>query len=626
MKSKIYPLITTLFLFYNISLYSQTTPENAQSPFGINLSAIDPWESDWTFVNIANHSLAWHPVEEIVEWHEILPQNILTSTGYIPGGTDGILSIIWDSPRPINGTFVLTWEGDATAEIHDQWSSPQLISSTTHRMEFRLNGDRFLFIKFTNNTNSNPLKNIRCVKSEDESNTKVFTSALTEYLKHFKVIRFTHFTNTNNSSLVDWSGITEGCLFQNNARYDYNTDFRHIPSLCNELKINPWISIPLNASNQFITSLVEEVFPLFDDDLTIYTELSNEVWNESFSQHHEAAEKARLLNLSNTGNSWEDAPVYYGHRSAQMHDIVDAKMTDEGISNKHCRLLAWQAVNSFFLTNLVLPAYEAAVQNNRKPDLLAIAPFFGGGLGSPANEAIVENWSLDQLFQQLEFGNIVFTDNSSIPDIETALINYNEVADENGIPGVITYEMGQHLVGYGGVESNDKITVLFNAANRDPRMKNMYTAYFSLLKENNIKMHGLFTSTSLYNKWGSWGTKEYISQTDAPKFDAVLEFKNSNPVHWNECLYDFTSSADNEKPHRNPFIYPNPTFQIVTASLYNNEEITGYLVTTGSGIPVTNVVKQVQPGRFDVSFLDNGLYILQLKTTNDVLNFTFIKM
>lgn len=620
--------ILLLFMsVYSHYVISQNNPSNQHSPFGVNLSAIDPWESDWTFVNIAHHSLAWHPVEDVVEWHEIIPKNMLTPEGYIPGGMDGILSIVWDSPRPISNVFILTWEGDATAEIHNQWSSPQLISASDHRLEFRMNNDSFLFIKFTNNTLAKPIKNIRCVKAADENNQNIFSSGLTDFVKHFKVIRFTHFTNTNNSTVTEWSDIPRGHLFQNNARYsDNRVDFRFIPQLCNELNIDPWISIPLNASDAFINSLVEEVFPLFDKNLSIYTELSNEVWNTIFSQHQEAAQKARNLNLSNTGNSWEDAPVYYGHRSAQMHQLIDTKMAEKGITNKHCKLIAWQSANSFFLTTSVLPAYEAEAVNNQKPELIAIAPFFGGELGSPENEPVVETWNLDQLFRQLEFGNLLFINGGSIPALESELTQYQEVAAENGISGVVCYEMGQHLVGYGGVESNETITNLFNAANRDARMKNMYVKYFDLLKENNIQMHGLFSTTSLYNKWGSWGLKEFITQSDAPKFDAVLDFKSLHPVNWNDCQYSFTSHTNDSTGKLNFNIFPNPVDYHLNITDTCDFCQTWYYITSSDGALMTDKIQVSANEKIDVSLLNSGLYVLHLITSKDTQNFKFIKM
>ena len=43
---------------------------------------------------------------------------------------------------------------------------------------------------------------------------------------------------------------------------------------------------------------------------------------------------------------------------------------------------------------------------------------------------------------------------------------------------LMTYESGQHLVGYAGAENNEKLMKLFHDANRHPRMKELYLEDF----------------------------------------------------------------------------------------------------------------------------------------------------
>ena len=46
-------------------------------------------------------------------------------------------------------------------------------------------------------------------------------------------------------------------------------------------------------------------------------------------------------------------------------------------------------------------------------------------------------------------------------------------AKERGLR-LIAYEGGQHLLGHGGAENNNQLEQLFHAANRHPRMKQLY--------------------------------------------------------------------------------------------------------------------------------------------------------
>jgi hypothetical protein len=44
----------------------------------------------------------------------------------------------------------------------------------------------------------------------------------------------------------------------------------------------------------------------------------------------------------------------------------------------------------------------------------------------------------------------------------------------------------------------------------------------------------MFSSMSTWSKWGSWGLMEHHGQppTEAPKYQAVIEFLESNPRWW----------------------------------------------------------------------------------------------
>ncbi len=90
---------------------------------------------------------------------------------------------------------------------------------------------------------------------------------------------------------------------------------------------------------------------------------------------------------------------------------------------------------------------------------------------------------------------------------------------------VLAYEGGQHLVGVGGAENNEKLMDLFIAANRAPRMKDIYLEYLRAWKDAGGDMFMIFSSTGAPSKWGSWGILEYQGQdpATAPKDEAVME-------------------------------------------------------------------------------------------------------
>ena len=88
------------------------------------------------------------------------------------------------------------------------------------------------------------------------------------------------------------------------------------------------------------------------------------------------------------------------------------------------------------------------------------------------------------------------------------------------------YEAGQHLVGVGGGENNDKLTKLFHQANAHPRMGEIYTKYFKAWEDAGGDLLCNFSSVSNWSKWGSWGLVEYYDQgpKDSPKLAATLKW------------------------------------------------------------------------------------------------------
>jgi hypothetical protein len=108
-----------------------------------------------------------------------------------------------------------------------------------------------------------------------------------------------------------------------------------------------------------------------------------------------------------------------------------------------------------------------------------------------------------------------------------------ELARQRGLR-LVAYEGGQHLVGYGGAENNEKLTELFHAANRHPRMKQLYLDYLAGWKQSGGTLMAVFSSMGTYSKWGSWGLLEYHGQppAEAPKYQAVLEFLHANARWW----------------------------------------------------------------------------------------------
>lgn len=114
-----------------------------------------------------------------------------------------------------------------------------------------------------------------------------------------------------------------------------------------------------------------------------------------------------------------------------------------------------------------------------------------------------------------------------LPECVRWIKDNKKVADKYKMK-LVAYEAGQHLVGVGGGENNEKLTSLLMAANRHPRMGQFYTRYLDAWRDAGGDLCGIFSSVGKFSKWGSWGLLEYYDD-DTPKFQAVLRWNAANP-------------------------------------------------------------------------------------------------
>jgi hypothetical protein len=73
------------------------------------------------------------------------------------------------------------------------------------------------------------------------------------------------------------------------------------------------------------------------------------------------------------------------------------------------------------------------------------------------------------------------------------------------------------------VENNQAITELFIAANRDPRMGEIYRDYFTTWNELGGGLFANFKDVDTPSQWGSWGILESIYDESSPKYDAIQD-------------------------------------------------------------------------------------------------------
>ena len=204
-------------------------------------------------------------------------------------------------------------------------------------------------------------------------------------------------------------------------------------------------------------------------------------------------------------------------RSTEVFRIWERVFGDK---RRLVRVLGSQAANAW-ASETMLRHGETA----KHTDALAIAPYFGGYLGDPSERARVAAMTTDQLFDELKGRALRMT--------AEWIGQQAAIAKRYGVE-LVAYEGGQHLVATGAGVDDARLNLLFDSANRDPRMKDVYRGYLAAWKENGGHLFVHFVNTARWSKWGRWGSLERLDQTRAraPKYDALLQFAEQNPRWW----------------------------------------------------------------------------------------------
>jgi hypothetical protein len=155
--------------------------------------------------------------------------------------------------------------------------------------------------------------------------------------------------------------------------------------LANAVSADAWMNVPIMADDNYIRQMATLVQSQLGASQRVYVELSNEVWNSSFSQSKYAASHGQALwpTQPSGREGYEYNRAWYGMRTAQMCDIwrsvwrSDPRLT--------C-VLGAQAAWSASATAALKCQYwtEGAPCSGHAIDAVAVAPYMGGAVPSQA--------------------------------------------------------------------------------------------------------------------------------------------------------------------------------------------------------------------------------------------------
>jgi hypothetical protein len=342
----------------------------------------------------------------------------------------------------------------------------------------------------------------------DLSSAKTFTDEFIAALTgiKFSTIRFMNFTMTNGCdpnypARTVWSKRKhKDDASQNRIPTLGKTDggaWEYIIELCNLVKMDPWINIPVSADSGYVA----EVAKLFKADLdpgrNLYIESSNEVWNTApgFEQSLYNQAEAEALGIGEHAN--------HARRTVQLSKIF-CQVFGAGAINQRVRVVLCS--HKPMLKWWVMPMLDTIARAYGPPKnfiyAIACQTYFGGGIdtGESVTKILADcrsdiNAQINEIGQTNEAGRKQWV---------------KLAADSGLVGGYCSYEGGPD---HGGGSTTNIANRIM--AERDNDMGAVWTlnyddAFFKV--GGNLAMQ--FTLSSAYCRYGCWGLTEDISDPE----------------------------------------------------------------------------------------------------------------
>jgi hypothetical protein len=551
------------------------TAANAGSPLGINLSAVTYYAAEQPFLNIfrtsgvARTSLqGWvtgSNAAGVYDTHEeaylrLDADGYPTSLAASPADPHkpqlfdqlGVLLLAGLSgsnagtgPRYRPGEYVVLYDGQGKIVYTD---GATLVRSRPGRDLIQVanptGGIGINIVATDPDHTGNYIRNIRVVYARYEKllqSGAIFRPDFLASLRNFRVLRFMDWLGTNNSTLRNWADrphVTDAA---------YGTPLG-VPlevclALANTVDADPWVNVPIQATDEYVTQMAVQVHRMLRPDLDVYVELSNEVWNTMFQQSRYAAAQGKDLWPGKADSDYTDSIDWYGMRTAQMCDIWKSVWGNDS-SRVHCVLGAQDANNWTATEALDCPLWTGAGNApcyKHGIAAVAVAPYFGfQAPGTWSSESLPRQ--LDDLFAELNHGGLIAGDYpggwlKELADREAA---YSKALAPYGLP-LITYEGGQSFVTAPDYANGSWAQTLYIAANRDPRMGAAYLTALSDWKAGGGELYMQFADVAAPGQYGEWGALESYLDTISPlssappKWQALQSFIAHDPCWWPNC-------------------------------------------------------------------------------------------
>jgi len=481
---------------------------------GQNLSQLADWGSELPFVDVIKSGRPWTSNRTGAAWGQGGALAV-DADGWItrldPGQWGELVLLNVQGHYP-TGRYTLLWDGSGTLQFADSRYAA-VVAQQPGRMEVEVRpGAAMINLRETATDPSDPIRNIRFLLpgSEATYRTQPFNPVFLDRLRPFSALRFLWWARTSSMAapggMADWSQRMQPTYaFQSSG----GVALEYMVDLANELGVDPWFTLPHDATDETVRQYATLVRDRLDPRLRPHVEYSNETWNGGYPQAQWVMDHGQALGLGTS--PFQAGQLYTGLRSAQVFRIWEQVY---GGHSRFVRVLSAQAGNAWTGRQVVAGAGPG------NADVLAVAPYLQcvrdlltqGTAGADQVKAMTEDQIIDRCFAELR---------SSTRDQITQNL---QTAAANGLQ-LMAYEGGQHLVGLGAQVGDTALTAKLTATNRNPRMEALYLEYLGAWRQLGGGRFMSFASVWLPNQNGSWGALEWQDQdpATAPKYRALVQ-------------------------------------------------------------------------------------------------------
>jgi hypothetical protein len=541
------------------------SPRDAGAPrwLGMNMTELRDYQPTRPFINVMKNARAWM-AHRTGQWggfeeRDLIELGALDENGwprFVPEGASALASLMLvdlaEDAGGIAGNYRVTWQGQADVKITGRVGGtrrlgPRELWFSTYP------GPGLVELQVSNINPADPIHDIavvhqRHIAAYDAG--EIFNPDWLARVEGMAVFRFMEWTNTNTTTLSDW---TDRPLPEHATYTPRGVPLEVMIRLANETGTEPWFTLPHLANDAFITQMARLIRDQLDPGLRVWIEFSNETWNWSFPQANHARDQAQAR--WGDGNRWQE---WNAMRAAQMVQIFNREFA--GQEDRLVRVLATQTGWHGLEEQLMAPSWQAESPDNPAPptlfDAYAITGYFSALLGNDEKVATTQGWLRDatalaeeegraqglsgaeldafaqtrahdilrpRMIAELRDGSISGDRRNTVAYfLDTDLPYHRAVADRWGLD-LVAYEGGTHLVGVGPHMQDEALNALFLDVNYSEGMAELYTMLLEGWVRGGGGLFAHFTDIRAPGRWGSFGALRHLTDQN-PRWDAMVSF------------------------------------------------------------------------------------------------------